>query len=316
MCELSTMLKKDRLKGASLTQRGSVPCQALKLPLRVALKFAFKMFGVLYMIQISPIWMLLWPVMNLAIVDMVMLPLLVLKPRHLKFVAKVRTVMSLLYYNSKFNIISGAIPTPFSFYGETVNVPFILNGIECTGNESSVLQCAHNQTFGEVNKYRDEPGDEINMAGVKCERKLQNDQCLHYAQDIGYTQTEYSETNCSYLDVRLTFRLSASSGLVEICNENNTWSVACSNVISEDEVGVVCRQLGFNGLVTNQFTTRLLGDEKPRISEFTRECIGNETTLLDCIEQQELLLPRERRGLFLGGSTCDFQAGILCGGIL
>ena len=56
-----------------------------------------------------------------------------------------------------------------------VNVPFVLNGIECTGNESSLLQCARDQTFGEVNKYRDEPGDQINMAGVRCECKLQCD---------------------------------------------------------------------------------------------------------------------------------------------
>ena len=134
-------------------------------------------------------------------------------------------------------------------------------------------------------------------------------------------KTEYSETNCSYLDVRLTFRLSASSGLVEICNKNNTWSVACSNVISEDEVGVVCRQLGFNpGLVTNQFTKRLLRDEKPRFSEFTRECIGNETILTDCRERQESQLPRKRRGSpdEVGSSSdppsCEFQAGVLCGG--
>lgn len=57
----------------------------------------------------------------------------------------------------------------------TENVPFVLNGIECTGNENTVLECARNQTFGEVNKYRDEPGDQINMAGVRCECKLQHD---------------------------------------------------------------------------------------------------------------------------------------------
>lgn len=123
------------------------------------------------------------------------------------------------------------------------------------------------------------------------------------------------------MDVRLTFRNAASTGLVEICNENNTWSIACSNVISEDEVGVVCRQLGFNGLVVNQFTKRITRDEKPRFSEFTRECIGNETTLLDCEEQQELMLSRNRSGLSPGGEIgsisdppCDAQIGVLCGG--
>ena len=62
---------------------------------------------------------------------------------------------------------------PFSYYGEARNVPFVLDGIECIGNESSLHECAINQTLGEVNKYRGEPNDEINMAGVRCERKLQ-----------------------------------------------------------------------------------------------------------------------------------------------
>ena len=124
-------------------------------------------------------------------------------------------------------------------------------------------------------------------------------------------QTEYSETNCSYLDVRLTFRTAASSGLVEVCNENHTWSIACSDVISEDEVGVICRQLGFNGLFVNQFTKRIITDDKPRFSELARECIGNETTLLDCREWQEL--GDEARDIL--DPPCDVQSGVLCGGI-
>ena len=63
----------------------------------------------------------------------------------------------------------GAIPTPFSYYGGTENVPFVLKGPECTGDESSLSQCIASQAFGEVNKYRGEPDDEINMAGVRCE---------------------------------------------------------------------------------------------------------------------------------------------------
>ena len=82
-------------------------------------------------------------------------------------------------------------------------------------------------------------------------------------------------------------------------------------MISEDEVGVVCRQLGFNGLFVNQFTKRIISDDKPRFSEFARECIGNETTLLDCREQQEL--GDEGRGIL--DPPCDVQSGVLCGGI-
>ena len=110
------------------------------------------------------------------------------------------------------------------------------------------------------------------------------------------------------MDVRLTFRTAASSGLVEVCNENHTWSIACSNVISEDEVGIICRQLGFNGLFVNQFTKRIITDDKPRFSEFARECIGNETTLLDCREWQEL------GDEDILDPPCDVQSGVLCGG--
>ena len=66
------------------------------------------------------------------------------------------------------------------------NVPFVLNGVECTGNEDSLLDCV-DQTFGEVNNYRDEPYDEINMAGVRCERKLQQKSDIYsHVDENGY----------------------------------------------------------------------------------------------------------------------------------
>ena len=131
-------------------------------------------------------------------------------------------------------------------------------------------------------------------------------------------QTEYN-SNCSYLDVRLTLRSATSSGLVEICNEDGNWSVACSNVIDEDEASIICRQVGFNSGFTKQFTERILDeDERPRINEIPA-CIGDEISLLECKNRSSTQSEgRKRRGVNIGterNNTCDLQAGLLCGGI-
>ena len=63
---------------------------------------------------------------------------------------------------------------PFVYYGNTDNVPFVLSGPLCEGNENSLFDC-HNDTllrFGEVDKYLGDTVKPKNMAGVKCERRL------------------------------------------------------------------------------------------------------------------------------------------------
>lgn len=74
------------------------------------------------------------------------------------------------------NVHVGAIPTPFTYYGKTGNVPFILSSPVCTGYEDSLFECVNNMlkikfSFGDIDHYRGDPDHEINTVGVRCERK-------------------------------------------------------------------------------------------------------------------------------------------------
>lgn len=52
-----------------------------------------------------------------------------------------------------------------------------------------------------------------------------------------------SNETCAYGDVRLVNGSNVLEGRVEICI-NNAWGTICTNVISEREAEVVCRQVG------------------------------------------------------------------------
>ena len=71
-------------------------------------------------------------------------------------------------------LYTGAIPKPFTYYGETDNVPFVLRDPVCQGDEASILQCQNHSTlrFGEADRYRGELEYALNMTGAQCERKI------------------------------------------------------------------------------------------------------------------------------------------------
>jgi len=57
--------------------------------------------------------------------------------------------------------------------------------------------------------------------------------------------SDFQRTNCAGGDVRLTYRVTNSSGQVEVC-VNNTWGIVCGGRSwDRSEANVVCRQLGF-----------------------------------------------------------------------
>lgn len=174
-----------------------------------------------------------------------------------------------------------------------------------------------NLAFGEVDRYCGELDDERNTAGVRCERKTHRGHSSNniYTEKLIHTCTGYETDDCSYLDVRLTFRTAISSGLVEICNEERNWSIACSNAFSENEATIICRQLDFNHRYINSFTDSvplILNEQKPRTGEVPR-CKGIETSLAECQFSNQA---RKRRGVEnTEPNACNFQAGLQCGGI-
>ena len=220
------------------------------------------------------------------------------------------------------NFFTGAIPSPFTYYGKTENVPFVLSSPLCNGYETSLLQCANNSNlpFGEVNQYRDQPDQERNTAGVICEGKCINLNQTFISAIILWmvppmNLTEYETATCSHLDVRLTFRNASSSGLVEICNKEGMWSIVTTSILSNNEKTVICRQLGFMNIFdSNSFTERIsecLSDQREKFDEFLR-CNGDEDSLDECLPLIDL---RKKRGLVdVETSLSNLQVGLRCGG--
>ena len=59
---------------------------------------------------------------------------------------------------------------------------------------------------------------------------------------------------CSDYDIRLVGGSTATSGKFQMCM-NGVWGVACSKQLSSNDVGVVCRQLGyqFEGYIPDMY---------------------------------------------------------------
>lgn len=69
------------------------------------------------------------------------------------------------------SITVGAVPSSYSYYGNTDNVPFVLSSPTCQGSESSLFQCAYDQFSGRTGKYQGDIDAERNTVGVRCECK-------------------------------------------------------------------------------------------------------------------------------------------------
>lgn len=108
---------------------------------------------------------------------------------------------------------------------------------------------------------------------------------------------------------------------MEVCN-GETWSIACANVFGINEARVICRQLGFNSTYINYTQhMRIINSIEmqgelipiPTVNEFVG-CFGNELNLSECVERR--LLGRRKRGIRpVVQPTCQYQAGVQCGGM-
>jgi hypothetical protein len=87
-----------------------------------------------------------------------------------------------------------------------------LDGVECTGLETSLMSCPSDQGFWECDHSQD--------AGVRC-----------------------AGTTCRQGDIRLRGGTD-NEGRVEVCNTNNVWGTVCGRSWENVDAGVVCRQLG------------------------------------------------------------------------
>ena len=147
-------------------------------------------------------------------------------------------------------LFSASVPVRRSMYGNST-VPFLLDDIVCTGNESNLLQCPHSG-LGMHNC------DSSETAGVICGGTYVNLMmiCKSFYYFVSFTL--HNEGTCLEGDVRLlrSEELDDYSsvydnsderlvGRVEVCIGGNYVTV-CDDEWGNSDASVVCRQLGFS----------------------------------------------------------------------
>ena len=91
--------------------------------------------------------------------------------------------------------------------------------------------------------------------------------------------------------VRLAFRdRTQATGQLEFCFRD-VWHSACSGIMTQNDVNVICRELGFSdyegtNVLHDYFGSTQLGPGLPPLSlDFL--CSGSESSLSDCILEEE-----------------------------
>lgn len=122
--------------------------------------------------------------------------------------------------------------------------PTVIFNINCTGQESSIWQCAHNMLDqGSCRENQD--------ASVVCQSMPLF--LLLFANNNLCAGNGVQYSNCTHGDVRLAGG-SENEGRVEICY-GHVWGTVCDDHWSSVDANIVCGQLGFQllnfGIIIN-----------------------------------------------------------------
>lgn len=104
-----------------------------------------------------------------------------------------------------------------------------------------------------------------------------------------FVATDYPDTGCTELDVRLTYRdVTGATGNLEICAPNGTinqWQSLCSQSLNSivNQFPILCRALGstITGIIPNPIPPIVVDSDLP-IYEADLSCRGNERNLREC----------------------------------
>ncbi|XP_076455166.1 scavenger receptor cysteine-rich domain-containing protein DMBT1-like [Babylonia areolata] len=128
--------------------------------------------------------------------------------------------------------------------------PIWLDDVECTGNETSIAQCAHT-AWGHTNCHHNED------AGVVC---------------LGFVPAS---------PLRLVGGLTTHAGRVEVYH-NGSWGTVCDDGVGADEAAVICRTLGYDAQGATAYSNARFGAGSGPIWLDDLSCSGSERFLDQC----------------------------------
>ncbi|XP_019849591.1 PREDICTED: deleted in malignant brain tumors 1 protein-like [Amphimedon queenslandica] len=173
---------------------------------------------------------------------------------------------------------------PFSVY-ESSSAPFYnIIDVNCTGQESNILDCPFNELIGEYNCST------LRDANVYC----QDSNLVTYS-------------NCTDGQIRLVGGSNQFQGRVEVC-VNNAWGTVCSHGWSSNDAKVVCRCLGALEIGYSFSDVSGLGFNQGQGPIFLRylNCSGQEKSLTDCSQNYSTT------DLFIACSHHFNDAAVIC----
>ncbi|KAL5460336.1 hypothetical protein EMCRGX_G033781 [Ephydatia muelleri] len=134
------------------------------------------------------------------------------------------------------------------------NGSILLSSLSCRGDEQSLFDCSY-----------DTPDLYV---------------CDHF-QDVTIACKSASQT-CSHGQLRLVGGAYTSDGRVEVCTDG-LYGTVCGDLWTNQDAAVVCRQMGFDAAgAVSILDASVFGPGSGRISLTRVECLGNESSLVDC----------------------------------
>ena len=115
----------------------------------------------------------------------------------------------------------------------------------------------------------------------------------------------YNTKDFLFLDVRLVSLYNVSyAGRIEVFF-NNEWGQWCHNIYREDALNVVCSQIGYASMNSPSLFLGFTLPENSRVWINDINCIGNESTLLECPSDVEFHVGKIRQ-------PCNMATGVEC----
>ncbi|VVC45038.1 C-type lectin fold,Low-density lipoprotein (LDL) receptor class A, conserved site,Kringle-like fold,SRCR [Cinara cedri] len=192
----------------------------------------------------------------------------------------------------------GAIVTkPNSYFGVPNHTRFVLDDLNCNGNESSLYSCQFKEWEVHDCNAQESVGVVCRKAGGKVcsneEFECKSGECIpaRFLCDSFADCTDGSDESPEHCNTPLEIRLvggnerrAGMEGRVEV-RQFGIWGTVCDDDFSTNEALVICNSLGFKG--TAEFKKgAAFGPGQGQIWLDQLRCVGNETSLDHCLHAE------------------------------